>query len=106
MLGTGRVSVIARDGLHCYLCDRPIAAGDVELDHVESLARGGRRDLDNLRPTHRACNQAKGSRSLEQFDALVRARPTLKLARAASAFKPGGPLEVTQGIAAVVLNQV
>lgn len=49
----------------CYLCRQWVPEGGMELDHVEpkgsSGAHGNR--LENLRPTHRRCNQLKGSSS-------------------------------------------
>ena len=37
---------------------------DAEVDHVEPLAGGGSRSLDNLLITHKACNQSKKAKSL------------------------------------------
>ena len=65
-----RPAVIARFGMRCYLCSRPITVpasevtnpGALTLDHVVPIAMGGRDTVDNLRPTHRSCNEDKGER--------------------------------------------
>ena len=52
---------------HCGVCLLMIAqpsSSDAEVDHVEPLAAGGSRTLDNLMITHRACNQAKKAKPL------------------------------------------
>ena len=43
----------------CYLCGR---AGADTADHIIPIFQGGTNDIENLRPAHRACNSAKGSR--------------------------------------------
>ena len=65
-----RPRIIARWGMVCYLCERPITVGPKEttnpgaltLDHVVPITAGGRDSEDNLRPAHRACNEDKGER--------------------------------------------
>ena len=39
---------------------------EAEVDHVEPLAGGGSRTLDNLLITHRACNQSKKAKPLDR----------------------------------------
>ena len=70
-----------QDGI-CHICDKPIAettetrhrwdgdeyewtAWDVEVDHIEPLARGGPRVLANLAVAHRLCNQQKKDKPLD-----------------------------------------
>lgn len=60
-------AVLDRDGAWCYLCDRSIAAGDLEFDHVIPVARGGAHVASNIRPTHGGCNRAKGARLLSEL---------------------------------------
>lgn len=64
-----RPLVIARWGMRCYLCGGAIERGPetvhpgaLTLDHVVPIAQGGRDEIDNLRPAHRACNEDKGER--------------------------------------------
>lgn len=51
----------------CYLCGR-LLAGDVHLDHIVPLARGGAHSNENLAPTHDVCNLRKGDRLLAELD--------------------------------------
>lgn len=46
-----------RDGARCQHCG---AEDALVLDHVVSIARGGRSELDNLQILCAACNTAKG----------------------------------------------
>lgn len=59
--------LVARGHPPCHLCGLPIdyAASHLEplsfqIDHVIPLAKGGLDELDNLAPSHRSCNRAKG----------------------------------------------
>lgn len=55
--------VIADHGMHCSICDKPIAdRRQLTVDHIIPLARGGRHAAENLRPAHRACNSWKCDR--------------------------------------------
>ena len=51
----------------CGICCRPFTTEErmrVEVDHVVPVSKGGPRVIENLRTTHRVCNQAKKARSL------------------------------------------
>lgn len=56
-----RQRVIARDGLICGLCGQPVAADDVDIDHIIPRSLGGPTTLDNLRVTHSHCNRSRGN---------------------------------------------
>lgn len=48
----------------CYLCGEALDWDDRQgicLDHVIATVRGGRTDIDNLKPVHVLCNAKKGS---------------------------------------------
>ncbi len=61
--------VIERDGMWCYLCRKDIAAlGDLHIDHVVPLSRGGEHSMANLKPTHGRCNQRKKDKLPEELD--------------------------------------
>lgn len=60
-------------GTACYLCGRP---GADTVDHVVPRQHGGSNSLDNLRPAHRYCNQARGNRTRH---AATRPRPPIAL---------------------------
>lgn len=67
-----RERVFAAHGWTCWLCSLPIPR-DVppkhrlygSLDHVVAVANGGQHREDNLRPAHRGCNSAKGTKVVE-----------------------------------------
>lgn len=50
----------------CYLCGSELD-GEVHLDHVVPLARGGAHSAANLRPTHVACNLRKSDKLLAEL---------------------------------------
>lgn len=57
-----RDAVIERDGMVCGICGEEIPAGDLHIDHVVPIARGGSDALGNLQPAHSLCNLRKGAR--------------------------------------------
>jgi 5-methylcytosine-specific restriction endonuclease McrA len=52
-------TIMIRHGRICHICGQ---GGATEVDHVVPLARGGSDTMDNLRPAHRHCHQAKTRR--------------------------------------------
>ena len=48
----------------CVYCGRRLAKGEVTRDHITPRAGGGDSSPDNLAPSCRLCNRAKGDRSL------------------------------------------
>ena len=51
----------------CGICCRPFTTEErmrVEVDHVVPVSKGGPRVIENLRTTHRACNQTKKAQPL------------------------------------------
>lgn len=75
---------IAAMGLPCAICGKPIdyslPAGhpmSYELDEIVPVSRGGNPlDKDNVQPTHRSCNQAKGNKMITSKRAARNAFPT------------------------------
>ena len=56
-------AIIERDGMWCYLCEKPIASlDDLHFDHVIPLSKGGPHTAANIRPSHALCNLRKGAR--------------------------------------------
>jgi 5-methylcytosine-specific restriction endonuclease McrA len=50
----------------CYLCNRPIAAGEIwEVEHVKPLSMGGTDEEENLRPAHADCHKGKTQKEVE-----------------------------------------
>lgn len=54
-----REEIIQRDESTCYLCHRRLAWGEITLDHVIPLSRGGAHEAGNLRVACRPCNSRK-----------------------------------------------
>ena len=53
----------------CYVCGRTIHITDFDLGHNKAVARGGKDNLNNLRPICRTCNSSMGTMSIERFKA-------------------------------------
>ncbi len=45
----------------CAICHDPVTLDDLSFDHIVALADGGEHAAHNLAPTHRKCNEIKGS---------------------------------------------
>lgn len=64
-----RADIIKRDGLVCYLCGKVPGPGEVTLDHVVPLARGGSHTPDNVRVACFPCNRRKFTFTPEELAA-------------------------------------
>jgi 5-methylcytosine-specific restriction endonuclease McrA len=79
-----RQAILARDGLFCRRCGRPLQTTDrrradyAEIGHVTAFARGGTLDPRNLQVECLLCNRSAGSTL----------RDELRLERAAAAIAP------------------
>jgi 5-methylcytosine-specific restriction endonuclease McrA len=63
-----RDQVIDRDGRTCYLCGRDnLNDGDIHIDHVVPLCRGGTHTLANVRVACAPCNIRKGARDPSEY---------------------------------------
>ena len=56
-----RQYVIARDKSICHICGKRVPAGEIELDHLVPLSRGGDHTHDNVAVSHRVCNRRRGA---------------------------------------------
>lgn len=54
-----RFSIYARDGNRCRKCGR--RTGDLEIDHIIPIAKGGKSTYENLQTLCKSCNKKKGS---------------------------------------------
>lgn len=64
-----RAIVYALYGDRCWLCGQP---GATSVDHVVPISKGGAMfAVDNMRPAHLRCNQARGNRTRHYVDRLV-----------------------------------
>lgn len=57
-----RAAVIARGKGLCGICGLPVGAGEISIDHIVPLARGGAHTDANLQLAHMSCNRRKGAR--------------------------------------------
>jgi len=44
----------------CGICSHPLAAHDIEVDHIIPVAMGGSNAKNNLRLVHQYCNRRRG----------------------------------------------
>lgn len=51
----------------CYCCKELVSYDDFECGHIEPVTRGGKTELENLRPICRSCNRDMGTMNLEEF---------------------------------------
>lgn len=68
--GLSITRLMARDGMACQICGRPLDRRESEpwrnpraisFDHIVPRSAGGLSDLRNLRLTHRSCNMQRGN---------------------------------------------
>lgn len=50
----------------CYICDGVFAFKNMELDHIEPIAGGGKHKKDNCKMACVKCNRSKGSKPLSE----------------------------------------
>lgn len=51
----------------CGYCGRPTPAGELTMDHVVPLSRGGRTTKGNVAPVCKTCNTAKKQKLLMEW---------------------------------------
>lgn len=52
---------------NCYVCDKIIHITDFEVGHNKAVAKGGKDNLNNLRPICGTCNKSMGTMSIETY---------------------------------------
>ncbi len=60
-----RIRVMKRDRFRCTYCGVPGTDAELEVDHIIAVANGGSHHMSNLTTACRACNQKKGTGTLE-----------------------------------------
>ena len=70
-----RPNVYARDNHRCQYCGRRFTPAQLTFDHVVPVARGGRKDWNNIVTCCIACNRRKGDRLPEEADIVLLRRP-------------------------------
>ena len=51
-----------RGGGVCWLCEKPVALSEMDIEHVMPISKGGLHCYDNVRPAHSRCNRIKGAK--------------------------------------------
>lgn len=51
----------------CYVCSKPIHFTDFEVGHNKAFAKGGKWNINNLRPICKSCNRSMGTMTIESF---------------------------------------
>lgn len=68
-----RISIYDKSKHFCALCGKPLVYGEMTVDHVMPLSRGGKNEEDNMRCLCRECNQLKGNRiDSEMYAGLIK----------------------------------
>lgn len=70
-LGDNNLLLFKRDRYICCYCGGRFAYTDLSRDHVLARSRGGADTFENCVSACKLCNQAKGSRLVEQFRPLL-----------------------------------
>ena len=53
----------------CYVCKTPITFQHFHVGHNKAVAKGGKDNINNLRPICSSCNNSMGTISIEQYKA-------------------------------------
>lgn len=62
-----RIRVHEKYGGRCAYCGQPITLQEMQVDHMDPVARGGEDDEVNYMPACRTCNHYKHTLSVEAF---------------------------------------
>lgn len=62
-----RMQVYEKCKGHCAYCGCKLEYKDMQVDHIESLKRGGADELSNMLPACRSCNHYKHTLDVEEF---------------------------------------
>jgi hypothetical protein len=57
------------DDWNCAYCDCELSYGDIHIDHIVPLSKGGTNDIENLALSCKPCNLRKGARTPEEWRA-------------------------------------
>jgi 5-methylcytosine-specific restriction endonuclease McrA len=67
-----RLLIAEQDG-KCYICDKAITIGTMEVDHKTPVTRGGTDDRENLGGACLLCNRDKHNKTEEEYRAWLKA---------------------------------
>jgi 5-methylcytosine-specific restriction endonuclease McrA len=65
---------LAKLGMQCYYCSKPLDEKTLVIEHMTPLSRGGKNVIDNIVPACRPCNASKGKKTAQEFQRVL-ARP-------------------------------
>jgi 5-methylcytosine-specific restriction endonuclease McrA len=72
-----RHSLVARDGIRCWICQDETPPHDRTIDHILPVSLGGKSELSNLKIAHAHCNSFRSSKvhlSAEELVAQIERR--------------------------------
>lgn len=68
-----RLNIYDKSEHRCSICGKPLKYGEMTIDHIVPLSRGGENSEENLRCVCEECNQLKGNRmDNEMYTGLAR----------------------------------
>lgn len=67
MTESKRLSIYTKYDGHCAYCGRKIKQKAMTVDHLMPQSKGGGNGIENLMPSCRECNHAKGADIIETF---------------------------------------
>jgi hypothetical protein len=56
-----RHDIFARDNFICHICKKKVRKGDLSIDHLIPVSKGGRHISENLATAHLRCNIGRGA---------------------------------------------
>lgn len=71
---------------HCAYCGNKISYEEMQIDHIQPLALGGKDELSNMFPACRSCNKYKSTYTVEKFRKALERIP-LVLKRNSSSYR-------------------
>lgn len=74
-----RFEVFKRDSFTCQYCGRKAPDVVLEVDHIKSVADGGKNTILNLVTSCMECNRGKGKRALSENQVLEKERKQLEI---------------------------
>ena len=91
--------ILARDKMHCYLCNEKIIDDNYHFDHVIPLSKGGSHSMRNIKVTHAECNMIKHDKPASEAKKIIREINTMKSngAIAGVARSPEQAIELVEG---------
>jgi len=71
--------VLERDNMQCYICEEVVNEGDVDIDHILPISKGGHHAYHNAAVTHYWCNRKKSAKLPHELEPDIAQRVINKL---------------------------